>query len=77
MAETRKTIPTATNRPSGTPAKIRIQYYRSAISTPTKHKLVVKGLGFTRLNQVVERVDNDSVRGMVKAIPHLVRILEN
>ena len=33
--------------------KIRIQYYRSAISTPVKHKLVVKGLGFTRLNQIV------------------------
>jgi len=46
------------------------------IATPTKHKLVVKGLGFTRLNQIVEREDTDSVRGMVKAIPHLVRILE-
>ena len=46
-------------------------------STPVKHKLVVKGLGFTRLNQIVERVDNESIRGMVKAIPHLVRILEN
>jgi large subunit ribosomal protein L30 len=57
--------------------KIRIQYYRSAISTPVKHKLVIKGLGFTRLNQVVERVDNESVRGMVKTVPHLVRILEN
>ncbi len=57
--------------------KIRIQYYRSKIATPTKHKLVVKGLGFTRLNQIVERVDNQSIRGMVKAIPHLVRILEN
>jgi large subunit ribosomal protein L30 len=57
--------------------KIRIQYYRSAIATPVKHKLVVKGLGFTRLNQVVEREDTDSVRGMVKAVPHLVRILEN
>jgi large subunit ribosomal protein L30 len=56
--------------------KIRIQYYRSAIATPTKHKLVVKGLGFTHLNQVVEREDTDSVRGMVKAVPHLVRILE-
>jgi large subunit ribosomal protein L30 len=56
---------------------IRIQYYRSAISTPVKHKLVVKGLGFTRLNQIVERVDTDSVRGMVKTIPHLVRILES
>lgn len=58
------------------PSKIRIQYYRSMIQAPIKHKLVVKGLGFTRLNQIVERVDNDAVRGMVKAIPHLVRIVE-
>ena len=57
--------------------KIRIQYYRSAIAAPTKHKLVIRGLGFTRLNQVVERVDNDATRGMVKAVPHLVRIVEN
>jgi large subunit ribosomal protein L30 len=57
--------------------KIRIQYYRSKNSTPTHQKLVVKGLGFTRLNQIVEREDTPSVRGMVKAIPHLVRILEN
>ena len=56
---------------------IRIEYYRSKNSTPLKHRWVVKGLGFTRLNQIVERVDNESVRGMVKAIPHLVRILEN
>jgi large subunit ribosomal protein L30 len=56
--------------------KIRIQYYRSSIAAPTKHKLVVKGLGFTRLNQIVEREDSASVRGMVKTIPHLVRIVE-
>jgi len=77
MAEPKKTTPTAANPPSGTPAMIRIQYYRSKNSTPMKHKLVVKGLGFTRLNQIVERVDTESTRGMVKAIPHLVRILEN
>jgi large subunit ribosomal protein L30 len=57
--------------------KIRIQYYRSKNSTPFKHKSVVKGLGFTRLNQIVEREDTESIRGMVKAVPHLVRILEN
>jgi large subunit ribosomal protein L30 len=56
---------------------IRIQYYRSKNSTPNKHRLVVKGLGFTRLNQIVEREDTVSIRGMVKAIPHLVRILED
>lgn len=59
------------------PKKVRIQYYRSAIAAPTRHKLVIKGLGFTRLNQIVERVDNESVRGMAKTVPHLVRILEN
>ncbi|HUA91053.1 MAG TPA: 50S ribosomal protein L30 [Terracidiphilus sp.] len=72
MATSKKNAPS-----TGTPKKIRIQYYRSAIATPVKHKLVIKGLGFTRLNQVIERVDNESVRGMVKAVPHLVRILES
>jgi len=57
--------------------KIRIQYYRSKNSTPAHHKAVVKGLGFTRLNQIVECVDNESIRGMVKTVPHLVRIIEN
>ncbi len=56
--------------------KIRIQYYRSAICTPVKHKRVITGLGFTRLNQVVERVDTESLRGMVKTVPHLVRIVD-
>jgi large subunit ribosomal protein L30 len=56
---------------------IRIEYYRSKNSTPYKHRAVVKGLGFTRLNQIVEREDTVSIRGMVKAIPHLVRILES
>ena len=56
---------------------IRIEYYRSKNSTPIKHKLVVKGLGLRKLNQIVERVDTESTRGMVKAVPHLVRILEN
>ncbi len=32
---------------------MKVQYYRSMICTPEKHKRVVKGLGFTRLNQVV------------------------
>jgi large subunit ribosomal protein L30 len=54
---------------------MRLQYYRSAICTPEKHKRVIKGLGFTRLNQVVEREDTVSIRGMVKAVPHLVRIV--
>jgi large subunit ribosomal protein L30 len=54
---------------------LRIQYYRSAIGSPGKHKLIIKGLGFKRLNQVVTRADTPAVRGMVAKAPHLVRIL--
>jgi large subunit ribosomal protein L30 len=59
-----------------TKARIKLQYVRSKIATPTKHKLVIKGLGFTRLNQIVEREDTPAIRGMVARVPHLVRIVE-
>ena len=32
-------------------------------------------MGFTRLNQVVEREDTLSIRGMVAKVPHLVQIV--
>ncbi len=57
--------------------KIRIKWVRSAIQAPVKHKKVIKGLGFTRLNQVIEREDTPSIRGMVNAVPHLVQIVDN
>jgi large subunit ribosomal protein L30 len=56
--------------------KIQLKWVRSAICTPVKHKRVVKGLGFTRLNQVVERPDTPAIRGMVAKVPHLVEILQ-
>jgi large subunit ribosomal protein L30 len=56
--------------------KMKIQYVRSKICTPVKHKLVIKGLGFTRLNQVIEREDTPSIRGMIAKIPHLVQVVE-
>ncbi len=55
---------------------LRIQYVRSAIGTPEKHKLVIKSLGFKRLSQVVHRVDTPAVRGMIAQVPHLVKILK-
>jgi large subunit ribosomal protein L30 len=56
--------------------KVKIQWYRSAIATPEKHKVIVRSLGLTRLNQVVERPDTPAIRGMVAKIPHLLRIVE-
>lgn len=64
---------TATKATSG---KLHLKWVRSAIQAPVKQKLVVKGLGFTRLNQVIERPDTAAIRGMVAKVPHLVEILQ-
>ena len=56
--------------------KIQIQYYRSFIAAPKTHKQMVRSLGLTKLNQIVERPDNPSTRGAVAKIPHLLRIVE-
>ena len=54
---------------------LQLKYVRSKICTPVKHKRVIRGLGFTRLNQVVERPDTQAIRGMVAKVPHLVEIV--
>ena len=56
--------------------KIRIQYYRSFIATPKTHKQMVRSLGLTKLNQIVERPDDASMRGAVAKLPHLLRIVD-
>ena len=61
---------------AGEDAMIKIQYYRSSISTPETHKQIVRSLGFTKLNQIVERTDTPATRGFVDKVPHLLRIIE-
>jgi large subunit ribosomal protein L30 len=56
--------------------KIRIKLVKSPICTPEKHKIIVRALGLKRMNQVVERPDNASFRGMVLKVPHLLRIVD-
>ena len=55
--------------------KLQLKWVRSAICAPTKQKKVVRGLGFTRLYQVIERPDTPAIRGMVAKVPHLVEIV--
>ena len=55
---------------------IKIQYYKSMIGYSKKQKTIVKSLGITKMNQIVTRPDNPSMRGIVAKIPHLLRIVE-
>ena len=70
MAKKKKTEAT------GGGGTIRIQYYRSMIAAPETHKQIVRSLGLTKLNQIVERPDTPATRGFVEKCPHLLRIIE-
>lgn len=69
MAQTKK-------KKTADPARIKVQYYRSAIGFTIHQKLVVKGLGFGKLNSIREVGDTVAIRGMIAKVPHLVRIVE-
>lgn len=57
--------------------KIKIKLIHSAIGRSEKQKQTIKGLGFRRLNQIVEREDTPAVRGMIQKITHLVQVLDS
>jgi large subunit ribosomal protein L30 len=56
--------------------KIRIKLIRSVICCPEKHKIIVRSLGLRKINQVIERPDDASFRGVVKKIPHLLALVD-
>ena len=74
MAQTQKKTNPATKEAAA--ATVRLQWIRSAICAPVKHKLVIKGLGFTRLNQIITRPNTPSIHGMVTKVRHLVVVVE-
>ena len=51
----------------------RIQWVVSSIGCTEDMRATIRGLGFRRLNQVVEREDTPSVRGMAFKVRHLVK----
>ncbi|MGH9914404.1 MAG: 50S ribosomal protein L30 [Pyrinomonadaceae bacterium] len=63
-------------QPAQQDGTIRIQYYRSAIGFAKTQKEVVRSVGLTKLNQIVERPDTPAMRGYVRKVPHLLRIVD-
>lgn len=53
---------------------IRIELVRSVIGRPQSQREVVKGLGLRKVNSVVTRNDSPETWGMVKKIPHLLKV---
>ncbi|MGB6598642.1 MAG: 50S ribosomal protein L30 [Candidatus Acidiferrum sp.] len=48
----------------------------SFISCTDDMRQCIRGLGFRRMHQVVEREDTPAVRGMIHKVRHLVEVVE-
>ena len=57
-------------------ATIKIKQTKSRIGAPKDQKRTLDVLGLTNLNHVVEKEDNEVVRGMIRKVHHLVTIVE-
>ena len=55
---------------------LKIKWVRSFIGCPRDMRQTVRGLGFRRMNQVLERPDTPAIRGMIDKVRHLVEVVE-
>jgi large subunit ribosomal protein L30 len=57
--------------------KLKVTLVRSMIGRPEKHRKVLRGMGFRKMNRTVQLEDTPSIRGMINAVSHLVKVEEN
>ncbi|MCJ7843069.1 50S ribosomal protein L30 [Lederbergia sp. NSJ-179] len=56
--------------------KLTITLTRSLIGRTESQRETIKALGLKKVNQTVEHEDNDSIRGMIHKVSHLVSVEE-
>jgi large subunit ribosomal protein L30 len=54
--------------------KLKVTLVRSGTNRPQKHKDTIRGLGLTRMHKSVVLNDTPAIRGMIRAVSHMVRV---
>jgi large subunit ribosomal protein L30 len=54
--------------------KLRVTLIRSGINRPEPQKRTIAGLGLSKMGVAVTLPDNVAVRGMIRAVSHMVRV---
>jgi large subunit ribosomal protein L30 len=54
--------------------QLKVTLIRSGTNRPQKHKDTIRGLGLTRMHKSVILEDSASIRGMIRAVSHMVRV---
>ncbi|AKC60379.1 50S ribosomal protein L30 [Blochmannia endosymbiont of Camponotus (Colobopsis) obliquus] len=55
---------------------IKITQIRSSIGRLAKHKATLVGLGLRRIGHTVECVDSPEIRGMIKSISYMLKVIK-
>jgi large subunit ribosomal protein L30 len=56
--------------------KLKVRLVRSTIGTLPKQRATVRSLGLRKIGSAAEHEDTPSIRGMIKAVSHLVSVEE-
>jgi large subunit ribosomal protein L30 len=54
--------------------KLRVTLIRSGINRPEQQKRTIAALGLRKMGRTKEVPDNLAVRGMIRAVSHLVKV---
>lgn len=55
-------------------AKVKITQIKSIIDRPETQKRTIRALGFTKLNQCIEKEATPQVMGMINQVSHLLKV---
>jgi large subunit ribosomal protein L30 len=55
-------------------AKVKITQVKSIIDRPETQKRTIRALGFTKLNQTIEKEATPQVMGMINQVAHLLKV---
>jgi large subunit ribosomal protein L30 len=55
-------------------AKVKITQVKSIIDRPENQKRTIRALGFTKLNQTIEKEATPQVMGMINQVAHLLKV---
>lgn len=55
---------------------IKIQQVKSRIGAPKDQKSTLDSLGLRKMNRIVEKEDTPAIRGMIRKVHHLVKVIE-
>ena len=54
--------------------KLKVTLIRSGTNRPQRQKDTIRGLGLTKMHKSVVVADTAAIRGMIRAVSHMVRV---